>query len=88
VYALDRSNGQSVWKQDKLSYRQLSTPLAGSAAVAVGDFEGYVFFLERETGHFVARSDTGGGAVRAAPLRMGEALLVQTADGSVVALAL
>jgi len=88
LHAFDRSNGQSVWKQDKLSYRQLSTPLAGSGAVAVGDFEGYVFFLERETGHFVARSDTGGGAVRAAPLRMGEALLVQTADGSVVALAL
>ena len=88
VYALDRSNGQSVWKQDKLSYRQLSTPLAASEAVAVGDFEGYVFFLERDTGHFIARSDTGGGAVRAAPLRMGEALLVQTADGSVVALAL
>jgi outer membrane protein assembly factor BamB len=88
VHALDRSNGQSVWKQDKLSYRQLSTPLAASEAVAVGDFEGYVFFLDRETGQFIARSDTGGGAVRAMPLRMGDALLVQTEDGSVVALAL
>jgi outer membrane protein assembly factor BamB len=88
VHAFDRSNGQSVWKQDKLAHRQLSTPLAGGATVAVGDFEGEIHFLSRDTGVFVARSSTGGGAVRAAPLALGAGLLVQTEDGSVVALAL
>ena len=63
VHALDRSNGQSVWKQDKLAHRQLSTPLAGGDTVAVGDFEGYVHFLARETGAVVARRETSGGAV-------------------------
>lgn len=88
VHALDRSNGQSVWKQDKLTHRQLSTPLAGGEAVAVGDFEGYVHFLARDTGVFVARGETGGGAVRAAPVQLGSGLLVQTEDGGLVALAL
>jgi len=88
VHALDRSNGQSVWKQDKLAHRQLSTPLAGGEAVAVGDFEGYVHFLARETGVFVARRDTGGGAVRAAPLALGAGLVVQTESGDVFALEL
>jgi outer membrane protein assembly factor BamB len=88
VHALDRSNGQSVWKQDKLAYRQLSTPLAGGEAIAVGDFEGQEQFLARDTGVFVARRETGGGAVRAAPLRLGSGLLIQTEDGSVFALAL
>lgn len=88
VHALDRSNGQSVWKQDKLAHRQLSTPLAGGEAIAVGDFEGYVHFLARDSGTFVARSDTGGGAVRAAPLRLGSGLLVQTENGGLFALAL
>jgi outer membrane protein assembly factor BamB len=88
VHAFDRTNGQSVWKQDKLAHRQLSTPLAGGDAVAVGDLEGYVHFLSRESGAFVARRETGGGAVRAAPLRLGQGLLIQTEDGGLFALAL
>ena len=88
VHALDRSNGQSVWKQDKLAYRQLSTPLANGDAVAVGDFEGYVHFLARDTGAFIARTDVSGGAVRAAPLRIGAGMLVQTVGGGLFALSL
>jgi outer membrane protein assembly factor BamB len=88
LHALDRSNGQSVWKQEQLAYRRLSAPLAGGETVAVGDFEGYVHFLTRDTGAFVARRETGGGAVRAAPVRLGAGLLVQTEDGGLFALAL
>jgi outer membrane protein assembly factor BamB len=88
VHALDRSNGQSVWKQDRLAHRQLSTPLAGGEAVAVGDFQGYVHFLARDSGAFVARHDTSGGAVRAAPVPLRSGLLVQTAEGGLIALAL
>ena len=82
------TNGQSIWKQDKLAHRKLSTPLAGADTVAVGDLEGYVHFLARETGAFVARESTSGGAVRAAPLRLGAGLLVQTEDGGLFALSL
>jgi outer membrane protein assembly factor BamB len=88
VHAFDRSNGQSVWKQDKLANRQLSTPLAGAEVIAVGDFEGYVHFLARDSGNFVARGETGSGAVRAAPVPLGAGLLVQTEDGGLFALAL
>jgi outer membrane protein assembly factor BamB len=88
VHALDRSYGQSLWKQDKLSYRQLSTPLVNGDAVAVGDFEGYVFFLSRETGAFLARESTSGGAVRATPLLLGAGLLIQTEGGGLYALSL
>ena len=85
VHALDRTNGQSVWKQDKLAYRNLSAPLADGEAVAVGDFEGYVHFLARDSGAFLARRETDGGAVRATPLALREGLLVQTAGGGVYA---
>ncbi len=88
VHALDRSNGRSLWKQDRLAYRQLSAPAGGAEAVAVGDFEGYVHFLSRETGAFVARYSTGGGAVRVPPVRIGAGLLVQTHDGELYVLAL
>jgi outer membrane protein assembly factor BamB len=88
VHALDRSNGRSLWKQDRLAYRQLSAPAGGAEAVAVGDLEGYVHFLSRETGAFVARYSTGGGAVRVPPVRIGAGVLVQTHDGELYVFAL
>jgi outer membrane protein assembly factor BamB len=85
VHALDRSNGRSVWKQDKLGYRQLSQAVGTGNVVAVGDFEGYVHFLARDSGAFVARYASGGGAVRAAPVNLPSSLLIQTQDGTLVA---
>ncbi|MGE5639831.1 MAG: outer membrane protein assembly factor BamB [Clostridia bacterium] len=90
VHAIDRSSGKTLWKQDRLTRRQLSQPEPVGNAVAVGDFEGYVHFLARDSGAFVARYATGGSAVRAAPERLpgGEAVVVQTLGGGVYALAL
>ncbi len=88
VHALDRTNGRSVWKQDRLSLRQLSTPLPAGNAIAVGDFEGHVHFLARDSGAFLARHPTGGGAVRAAPVAMPPGVLVQTQNGGLFALSL
>ncbi len=88
VHALDRSNGRSVWKQDRLAHRQLSVPAGGSNAVAVGDLEGYVHFLARDSGAFVARPATGGGAGRGPPAPMAAGVLVQTQDGGLYALGL
>lgn len=87
VHALDRSNGRSLWKQDRLAHRQLSLPLPLDAQIAVGDLQGYVHLLSRDSGAFVARIATDGSAVRAAPLRLPAGFLVQTRDGGLFALA-
>ena len=87
VHALDRTSGNSVWKQERLAYRQLSLPVPVGNAVAVGDFEGYVHFLARETGAFLGRHEMGGGAIRAAPVAMPAGVLVQGAGGELRALA-
>jgi outer membrane protein assembly factor BamB len=86
VQAFDRTNGRSLWKQDKLSYRQLSRPQPVGDLVAVGDLEGYVHFLDRETGAFVARFKTDGSPVRAAPKLIPGGLLVETQGGALYAL--
>jgi len=88
VNALDRSTGRSQWKQDKLAFRQPSQPGSVGNVVAVGDLQGYVHFLARESGAFVARYASGGGPVRAAPVSLPSSLLIQTQDGTLVALAL
>ena len=88
VYAFDRSNGRSVWKQDKLANRETSLPLPLGSEIVVGDLEGYVHFLARESGAFVARFATDGGAIQSAPIRLPSGVLVQTLDGRLYALSL
>jgi outer membrane protein assembly factor BamB len=88
VHALDRANGRSVWKQDRLAFRQLTLPLPLGTEVAFGDMQGYVHFMARESGAFVARLATDGSPIRAAPIRLPEGFLVQTQSGGLYALTL
>jgi outer membrane protein assembly factor BamB len=88
VLALDRNTGASVWKQDKLAYRNLSAPLATGNYVVVGDFEGQVHWLKFEDGAFAARIATDGGAIAAAPKLIGDKVLVQTRKGGLYAYSL
>ena len=88
VLALDRNTGASVWKQDKLAYRNLSAPLATGNYVVVGDFEGQVHWLKYEDGSFAARFATDGGAIAAAPRVIGDKVLVQTRRGGLYAISL
>ena len=88
VHALDRSNGRSMWKQDRLAYRLPSLPTPVGNEIVVGDFDGYVHFLNRETGAFVARFENDYGAIRVAPLALPRGVLVQTESGVLYALSL
>lgn len=85
--AFSRTSGQSVWRNDKLAYRHLSTPVSFGRAVVVGDGEGYIHFLSREDGTFIGRVSTDGSPTLAAPLVAGANLILQTQSGTVVALA-
>lgn len=87
VSAFNREGGASAWKNDKLGYRRVSTPVSYGRAVAVGDFEGYIHFLSREDGAFLARAATDGSAINAPPLVAGSNLIFQTQSGTVTAIA-
>lgn len=87
VHAFARDSGASVWKNDKLAFRGLSTPLSYGRAVAVGDYQGYIHFLSREEGSMLARLSLDGGAVSGTPLVAGSNLIFQTQNGTVAAIA-
>jgi outer membrane protein assembly factor BamB len=87
LFAFNRDSGTSAWKNDKLSYRRLSTPISYGRAVAVGDYQGYIHFLSREDGAFLARVATDGSAVTSTPLVAGSNLIFQTQNGTVTAIA-
>lgn len=87
ILAFDRHNGASLWKQDKLSGRWASAPLALGRHVIVGDSEGYVHVMSREDGSFVARMATDGSAIQVAPVALDlSTFLVQTRNGGVYAI--
>ena len=86
VHALDMASGASIWKQDKLSLRRLTAPVARRGYVAVADAEGIVHFLSRDDGSFIARLETDGSPVVAPPQKLGNGVLVQTSEGGLYAI--
>ncbi|MGZ5040718.1 MAG: outer membrane protein assembly factor BamB [Usitatibacter sp.] len=83
VHALDKSQGASVWKQDKLQYRRLTSPVVVDQRIVVGDLQGYLHVLSPDNGEIVGRLATDGTQVTSlVPIAGG--LLVQTAGGSVL----
>jgi outer membrane protein assembly factor BamB len=55
VWALNRYNGSTLWRQKKLLRRQLTAPEAQDNYIVVGDFNGYLHWLNRDDGKLVAR---------------------------------
>ena len=87
VIALDKANGASLWRQDKLARRLVSGSLVFGRFVVVGDFEGYVHFLQREDGSFAGRIATDGSPIIAAPVALDlTSFVVQTQKGGVFAI--
>ncbi|MCB5189689.1 outer membrane protein assembly factor BamB [Methylobacillus arboreus] len=86
VFALDYSSGRTFWRQADLKNRHLSAPLPMGGVVAVGDVEGYVHFMDRDEGNFVARLQTEKSAIMPQPVALGtNGFLVQTRKGGLFA---
>lgn len=89
VHAFDRNTGASVWRQDKLKYRNISAPVALPMGLVVGDGEGFVHVLDRDTGEFISRMNVAGGGVMSILPALGpNTVLLQTRGGSLMAVTL
>jgi outer membrane protein assembly factor BamB len=86
VVALNRSSGAELWRQDALRMRRLTAPTPFGQSVVVGDFEGWLHWLDAFTGTLQARFRAGKTAIVAAPVSGGELLIVQDEDDRVYAL--
>ncbi|HEX7607417.1 MAG TPA: outer membrane protein assembly factor BamB [Usitatibacter sp.] len=83
VQALEKAQGASVWKQDKLLYRRLTAPAILDGRIIVGDYQGYLHVLSPDNGAIIGRLATDGTPVSWIVPIPG-ALIVQTAGGSVL----
>lgn len=81
VWAFDRRNGSSLWKQDLLLNRDVTTPAVLGDRVLVGDFEGYLHVLDGESGNLLGRTHVGDGSIDVAPTVEGDTAYVLTREG-------
>lgn len=83
-----KSAGTQLWKQEKLKGRKLSGPAVFGNYVIVGDVEGYVHLLGRESGELAARIATDKSPIVTAPVATEQGVLVQTEKGNLYAIAI
>ena len=85
LWLLDRRNGSTIWKLDQLTNRGLTRPAFYGDLVVVGDKEGYLHWVDAESGQFVARQKIQKKGFAAAPLTVGTTLYILTHKGELVA---
>jgi outer membrane protein assembly factor BamB len=85
VWALDRATGASLWRQEKLRARNLSAPVVIDDFVVVADLDGYVHWMSRFDGRFLARTSVGNSPIVAPPLTDGERVYILSSDGELAA---
>lgn len=86
--ALDTRTGTSLWSLDKLYRRGLTGPAVQQAYVAVGDSEGYVHWIARDSGQVAGRYRVDSAGIASSPVVVGDTLYVLGRGGKVAALRL
>ena len=86
VVAMRQRDGAEVWRNEKLKRRGLSTPVVTSTAIAVADYQGYLHWLDKNTGELVARQRIAKKQrVSNPPVGAGDTVVVLTDGGTLAA---
>jgi outer membrane protein assembly factor BamB len=86
VYAIDRINGLERWSNLSLTNRGVTGPAVIKSYVVVGDLEGYLHWLEQDTGEIVARHHLDGSGIYATPSVANDIIYGQSRDGEIQAI--
>jgi len=82
VIAMRQRDGAEVWRNAKIMRRALSAPVVLGSAIAIADYQGYVHFLDKTTGVFVARVRTAKQRVSNPLVGAGNIVVVLTDGGT------
>ncbi len=85
IWALEQVSGSSVWKQEALQARATSAPAVVGPYVVVGGVEGYLHWMDRASGEFVARTRLDESPIIAAPVTIGDTVYFYSTAGTLAA---
>lgn len=86
IYSIDSRNGTELWSQLALNKHYLTAPVVYKDYLVVGDSEGNLHWLNRNTGDFVARQSMDSSGFYTEAVTDGSYLLVQSRNGELVLL--
>jgi len=86
VYALDRLTGTEKWSQLTLTNRNVTGPTEVGEYIVVGDFEGYLHWLNSETGEIVSRQQVDSSGIHVKPTVNGDVIFTQARNGDLQAI--
>lgn len=82
IWSLDRFTGNSIWMQDKLQARAVTGPDIIGNMIVVGDIEGYLHWLDKETGEIVGRNRVSNNMIITPPVTASDILYSYASDGT------
>ena len=85
VMALSRFTGREIWKKENLLNRYPTAPAIVGNSIVIGDLEGYLHWLNKESGETQQRISIGSDKISSAPIVVDDTVLVQTDGGDLVA---
>lgn len=83
IWAVNSDNGASIWKQSDLVGRNTSKPNVYNNYAVLGDYEGYLHFIDKMTGEIVARVELFDSAIRQQPVIFKDFIICQSETGEV-----
>lgn len=86
IYAVDRNSGEELWGNEQLAYRNLTGVSVANEYIVVGDGEGYLHWLNRDDGTFVARQYLDLEGLYMQPFVTDSYLYLQTRSGKLIAI--
>ncbi len=86
IYALNRNNGIERWSNLELTNRGVTGPAVVNNYIVVGDFEGYIHWLDQETGQIVSRHEVDGSGIYSTPTVVDDVIYSQSRDGDLQAI--
>ncbi|MEO8101551.1 MAG: outer membrane protein assembly factor BamB [Betaproteobacteria bacterium] len=86
VFALDKTNGATVWKLEKLQLRDPGTPIVVKGKILIGDKDGLIHGMSADNGELIGRASTDGSRVVSLSAN-GDRVIAQTDKGGVFSIA-
>lgn len=85
IYSLAKNGGATIWKQSDLLHRQLTDPLIFNDYLVVGDFEGFLYLLDINSGEIISKTQVNSSGLATKPIIADNKIVVQAKNGNVYA---
>ncbi|WP_375752808.1 outer membrane protein assembly factor BamB [Vibrio sp. HN007] len=81
--AVDIRSGTEIWTNSSMENRLLTAPQIINGYLVVGDSEGYLHWLDRETGEFVAQQLVNDSGFAVGPVELTDGYVIVTRNGKI-----